>query len=178
MQFRIGQRVAYPNQGVGVIEAIGEHELGGNVGRFYSLKLNCNDTVVRVPTERATGVGLRPIINSVECEKLMRRLAGDFEPAPSDWKKRFRLYSEKMQSGNVFQVADVLKGLSYVSLAKPLSFRDNKMLEKAKYLVVSEMAIVCSQPECNIEEKVDQLLALAFQKHAENERNVASAVGH
>jgi CarD family transcriptional regulator len=96
---------------------------------------------------------------------LLKALADDFSSPANDWKDRFKDFSEKMRTGDIFEVADVLKHLTYLSHLKPLSFREQRMLERARYLVVSELAAVCRQPECNVEPRVEQALARACNKH-------------
>jgi CarD family transcriptional regulator len=96
---------------------------------------------------------------------LLKNLGDDFTAAPHDWKDRFKEFSEKMRTGDIFEVADVLKHLTYLSHSKPLSFREQRMLERARYLVVSELAAVCRQPECNVEPRVEQALTRACAKH-------------
>jgi CarD family transcriptional regulator len=96
---------------------------------------------------------------------LLKTLADDFTSPANDWKDRFKEFSEKMRTGDIFEVADVLKHLTYLSNLKPLSFREQRMLERSRYLVVSELAAVCRQPECNIEPRVDQAIVRACTKH-------------
>jgi CarD family transcriptional regulator len=111
---------------------------------------------------------------------LLKALADDFSSAANDWKDRFKEFSDKMRTGDIFEVADVLKHLTYLSHMKPLSFREQRMLERARYLVVSELAAVCRQPECNIEPRVEQALARACTKHERQPVRVraAAATGH
>jgi CarD family transcriptional regulator len=165
MQFRIGQKVTYPNLGVCSIENIETKTVGKTSIEFYSMKFLANDSLVYVPKANAEIVRLRPVINSVQCEKVLTFIAEDFEDFSNDWKVRTREFNEKIQGGEIFGVADVLKKLTYQNKLKQLSFRESRILDKARFLVVSELAFVCSQPECNIETKIDQLLKIAFEKH-------------
>jgi CarD family transcriptional regulator len=180
MLFAVGQRVSYPNHGVGTIEKIEEKQTGALNSSFYSLRLLENNSLVFIPVERAENIGVRPIISSYQCEKIMRYLAQDFEVCAKDWKERYRTFSDKMQSGCLFDAAEVLKVLSYLSREKALSFREQRMFDKAKYLVVSELATVCSQPECRVQTKVEQLITMALEKHlrAEAGVQVISATTH
>jgi CarD family transcriptional regulator len=113
---------------------------------------------------------------------LLKHLADDFRGAAPDWKDRFKDFSDKMRTGDVFEVAEVLKNLTYLSHIKPLSFREQRMLERARYLVISELAAVCRQPECNIEPRVEQSLARACSKHERRpvarSRAMGASVGH
>jgi CarD family transcriptional regulator len=111
---------------------------------------------------------------------LLKALADDFTSPANDWKDRFKDFSEKMRTGDIFEVADVLKHLTYLSNLKPLSFREQRMLERSRYLVVSELAAVCRQPECNIEPRVDQAIGRACTKHDRRplRRAAGAASGH
>jgi CarD family transcriptional regulator len=172
--FKIGQKVVYPNHGIGTIEQVEQKQIGATSIPFYTLRLAATNSVVLVPVANAGEVGLRCPISSAECEMLLKNLGDDFAAAPNDWKDRFKEFSEKMRTGDIFEVADVLKHLTYLSHIKPLSFREQRMLERAHYLVVSELAAVCRQPECNLEPRVEQALARACAKH---ERRPAAAAG-
>lgn len=175
MNIRVGQKVAYPNHGVCKVEAIKNKQHGTETEEFYSLRVLSNNSSILVPKHKAESVGIRPVIKPIECEKLMKFLAEDFENPASDWKARSREFVAKFQTGDIFAVADVLKKLTFLMQTKPLSFREQRMIEKAKFLVVSELAIVCSQPECSMEEKVDASLACACQQHNLSEIKTASA---
>jgi CarD family transcriptional regulator len=165
MLFTVGQRVSYPNHGVGTIEKIEEKQSGSCAANFYSLRLLENNSVVFIPVDRAENIGVRPVISSYQCDKVLRFLAEDFENCARDWKERYRTFSDKMQSGCIFDAAEVLKVLWFLSREKSLSFREQRMFDKARYLVVSELATVCSQPECRVQDKVEQLIGKALEKH-------------
>ncbi len=165
MGFKIGQKVVYPNHGIGIIEQIEQKQIGAVSLPFYTLRLASTNSLVLVPVSNASEVGLRHTISFNECELLLKTLSGDFSSPANDWKDRFKDFSERMRTGNIFEVAEVLKHLTYLSHSKPLSFREQRMLERARYLVISELAAVCRQPECNINPRVDQALAQACSKH-------------
>jgi CarD family transcriptional regulator len=163
--FKIGQKVVYPNHGIGIIEQIEQKQIGAVSLPFYTLRLAATNSLVLVPVSNATEVGLRHTITSSQCDVLFKALGGDFVSPANDWKDRFKDFSEKMRTGNIFEVAEVLKHLTYLSHSKPLSFREQRMLERSRYLVVSELAAVCRQPECNIDPRVDHALAQACARH-------------
>ena len=163
--FRIGQKVVYPNHGIGTIEQIEQKQIGATLLPFYTLRLAANNSLVLVPVPNASEVGLRAPISSGECEMLLKALADDFSSPANDWKDRFKDFSEKMRTGDIFEVANVLKHLTYLSHSKPLSFREQRMLERSRYLVISELAAVCRQPECNITPRVEDALTRACSKH-------------
>lgn len=163
--FKVGQKVVYPNHGIGIIEQIENKQIGASSLPFYTLRLAATNSVVLVPVCNASEVGLRSPISSGECEMLLKSLADDFTSPANDWKDRFKDFSEKMRSGDIFEVSAVLKNLTYLSHLKPLSFREQRMLERSRYLVVSELSAVCRQAECNVEPRVDQALTRACAKH-------------
>ena len=165
MGFKIGQKVVYPNHGIGIIEQIEQKQIGAAAQPFYTLRLAATNSVVLVPVANAGEVGLRSPISSGECDLLLKALGDDFSSAPCDWKDRFKEFSDRMRTGDIFEVAGVLKHLTYLSHQKPLSFREQRMLERARYLVVSELAAVCRKAECNVSQMVEQALARACSKH-------------
>lgn len=175
MNFRIGQKVSYPNHGVCKIEKIAKKEVSAQAAECYSLRVLANNSLIYVPVENAESVGVRPILNSSQCSKLMEFLAKDFEEPASDWKHRTREFNQKLQTGDVFETADVLKKLAFIMRGKKLSFREQRMFERAKFLVVSELAVVCSQAECQIEAKVEKLLGCACENHQPEKAELASA---
>ena len=174
MSFKIGQQVVYPNHGIGTIEQIEQKQIGTDSIPFYTLRLAATNTVVLVPLRNAVEVGLREPISCAECELLLKALGDDFIQPPSDWKDRFKEFSDKMRTGCVFEASHVLKFLTYISHTKPLSFREQRMLERARYLVVSELAAVFRQASTHVEPRINQALERACSKH---ERAAARAAG-
>jgi CarD family transcriptional regulator len=173
--FKVGQKVVYPNHGIGVIEQIEQKQIGAVALPFYTLRLAATNSLVLVPVSNAAEVGLRRPISSGECDVLFNALATDFATPPNDWKDRFKDFSEKMRTGDIFEVAEVLKHLNYLSHIKPLSFREQRMLERSRYLVISELAAVCRQSECRIEPRVDQALDQACARHDQRDMSKARA---
>ena len=177
MGFKVGQKVVYPNHGIGTIEQIEQKQIGASLLPFYTLRLAATNSVVLVPVSNADEVGLRSPISTGECEMLLKHLSDDFTSAASDWKDRFKEFTEKMRTGDIFAVAEVLKNLTYLSHSKPLSFREQRMLERARYLVISELAAVCRQPECNVELRVVEALGRACARHERRPARARVAVG-
>ena len=177
MGFKVGQKVVYPNHGIGTIEQIEQKEIGATRLPFYTLRLASTNSVVLVPVANANEVGLRSPISSGECELLFKHLADDFRGAASDWKDRFKDFTERMRTGDIFEVAEVLKNLTYLSHIKPLSFREQRMLERARYLVISELAAVCRQSECHVEPRVEEALSRACARHERRPARAHVAAG-
>jgi len=165
MDFKIGQKVSYPNHGVCAIEGIDRKQVGGTEVELYSLRVASNNSVILVPKANAHAIGIRPIISDSQCSKLLDTLSDDFLEISNDWKIRVRDYNAKIQTGNVFEATDVLKHLTFLSYSKQLSFREQRLLEKAKFLVVSELAASCCKSEFDIECEVSGLLETTCRKH-------------
>src|ERR1700730_995337 len=140
MEFKIGDKVVYPNHGVGVIEQISYGMLDGRTETYYMLRITSNSLKVMVPRSNAAAVGLRPVIRNGDTCKVLGYLEKGKFNSHHDWKHRFKENSERMRTGSLIEVAAVLKSLVALSHSKPLSFREKKMLERAKYLLVTEMA--------------------------------------
>jgi CarD family transcriptional regulator len=178
MELTIGQKVAYPNQGVCVVEKIERKKVGEASIEFYSLRVANDNSVIFVPMNNASSVGIRPIISSRQCKLLIDRLSANFEDISCDWKTRSREFTEKLQSGDVFEAADVLKKLTFLSHEKKLSFREQTLLEKARFLIVSEIASAGVAEEDEITPKVAQLVESACTKHTGTQPRVAVAAAH
>ena len=165
--FRIGDKVVYPNHGVGVIEQISSRTNGNSIEKFYLLKIKASSLKVMVPFHNVGCVGLRRVIRNGEVQKIVDFLTDGKCQNHSDWKYRFKENSEKMRTGSLIDVAEVLKSLLILNQSKPLSFREKKMLERARYLLVSEMALAKNIEEPEIEHLLSKALAKARLKFPE-----------
>jgi CarD family transcriptional regulator len=135
--YNIGDRVVYPNQGLGIVEDIQDENYYGQKFRIYHVRILTNNTLVLIPSSNAAEIGI--------------------------WKGRYKEHVNLMKTGEMFDMALVLKSLYYLNLVKPLSFREKKMMEKAKNLIVSEISVVSSLPNEEIEDKVMHSLFQCFQ---------------
>lgn len=139
--FRIGDKVVYPNHGVGVIEHISSRSVGESDQPFYLLRIESSNLRVMVPCANAVSVGMRAVTQAGELADILDYLGhSEVVASPSDWKWRFKENSDKMRGGSLLQVAEVLKSLVQLHQAKPLSFREKKMLDRAVLLLAGEMA--------------------------------------
>jgi len=157
--FHIGDKVVYPNHGVGIIEQISSRTIGQTVEKFYLLKIKSSSLKVMVPFHSVGAVGLRRVVKNGEVQKIVDFLEDGECDNHADWKYRFKENSDRMRTGSLLEVAAVLKGLLLLSQAKPLSFREKKMLERARYLLVSELAMARNCEEPQIEELLTKALA-------------------
>jgi CarD family transcriptional regulator len=140
MTFQVGEKVVYPNHGVGTIENISSRSFGIQNEHFYLLRLSYNSLTVMVPFSHVEQVGLRKVTRNGEVAKMLSYLSGGEVQSNSDWKDRFKENSAKMQSGSLLEVAEVLKSLATIQGQKPLSFREKKMLDRARVMIVAEVA--------------------------------------
>ena len=158
MEFEVGDTVIYPNHGLGVVEEIETRTILGTTCGFYSLRMTSSDTTVLVPVDNVEGVGLRRAIEDNEVKKLFTLLGNGKIDNHQNWKGRFKDNSDKMRTGSIYDVVDVLKSLNHLSKSKNLSFREKRMLDRARFLVVSEISEVTSETSESIEDKVDKAL--------------------
>lgn len=167
LSFQIGDKVVYPNHGVGVIEQISSRTIGPNVHKFYLLKIKASSLKVEVPFANVGAVGLRAVVKNGEITKILTFLTDGKCDNNADWKYRFKENSDKMRTGSLLEVAVVLKSLLVLAKSKPLSFREKKMLERARYLLVTELAMVKNTEEAEIEDLLNKALAKSKLKFPE-----------
>lgn len=167
MTFEVGQKVVYPNHGVSVVEEISSTTFDDQDKTFYHLRLLSNNSKVMVPEENLNLVGLRPLGDQGEIDHLMSIMEDGNIDTYKDWKGRYKQNLDKMKTGRLLEVVEVLKNLSLVSQKKSLSFREKKMYERAKYFIVSEVAHVKDVEEPEAEVIVESALERSLDKMAE-----------
>lgn len=167
LAFQIGDKVVYPNHGVGVIEQISSRTIGPIVQKFYLLKIKASSLKVEVPFNNVDAVGLRPVVKNGEINKILTFLMDGKCDNHQDWKYRFKENSDKMRTGSLLEVAIVLKSLLFLAKEKPLSFREKKMLDRARYLLVTELAMVKNSEESEIEDLLNKALSKSKLKFPE-----------
>lgn len=156
---KIGDKVIYPAQGIGIIEDIQEESYNGQPCRIFHIRLVCNNTLVVIPSNSAAEIGLRRPISQKSVNKFFHFIKNCPVDISSDWKDRYKENFDLMKSGQLEDIAVVYKTLYFLSQTKPLSFREKKMLEKARELIITELAVSsCSSPE-KISAKLDQTLS-------------------
>ena len=172
--FQVGDKVIYPNHGLGIVERIEEKTILGTTCGFFHLRIVSNDTTVLVPVANVDGVGLRKAITDEEVERLFGLLSDGKIDNHQNWKGRFKDNSDKMRTGSIYDMADVLKSLTFLSKSKSLSFREKRMLDRAKALIISEISEVIREKALAVEERVDQALEKCFVAKARNMARTAS----
>jgi CarD family transcriptional regulator len=161
--FKIGDRVIYPNQGLGVIENIQEEGYDGERFRILHLRILANNTLVLVPSTSAEEIGIRKLISERAVKEIFDFMKNGEIEVTMNWKGRYKEHVNLMRSGTILDMVAVLKSLYYLSLIKPLSFREKKMMEKAKELIVAEISVASSMPIPQIERKIVSTLASCFK---------------
>jgi CarD family transcriptional regulator len=164
--FEVGDKVIYPNHGLGIVERIEEKTILGTTCGFYHLRIVANETTVLVPVSNVDGVGLRRAISDDDVERLFGLLGDGNIDSHQNWKGRFKDNSDKMRSGSIYEVADVLKNLTFLAKSKSLSFREKRMLDRAKFLIISEVSEVVRETAAAIEGRVDLALERCFSTKA------------
>jgi CarD family transcriptional regulator len=157
--FQVGEKVVYPNHGVGIIEQISSRTIGLATEKFYLLRIKSSSLKVMVPFHNVESVGLRRVIRNGEVQNILDFLMDGKCENHTDWKYRYKENCDRMRTGSLLEVASVLKSLLLLNQSKPLSFREKKMLERARYLLVSELAMARNCEEEHAEELLSKALA-------------------
>ncbi len=164
MSFKVGQKVVYPSHGVSIIEKIEENEIDGVEQVYYYLRFFSNNSKGMVPKVNLDLVGIRALCDTKEIKNLFGILGDGNIETYKDWKGRYKQNLDKMKTGQLTDVAEVLKNLRLVSEKKSLSFREKKMFERAKYFIVSEVAHVKNIEEEKAQVQVEEALEASLAK--------------
>ena len=156
--FVTGDMAVYPAHGVGVIEAIESKTIGGVDQSFYVMRILDNDMTIMIPTATSENVGLRAIIADKEVDKVLQILKErDIKISSQTWNRRYRDYMDKIKTGSVFEVAEVLRDLYLLSDDKELSYGERKMMDTAKSFLIKELSLARKIDEENVEEQVEKI---------------------
>lgn len=158
--FKIGELAVYPAHGVGRIESIEQRDIGGVKQDFYIMRILETEMIIMIPVDNVNAVGLRQVIDSHEVSKVYTILK-DRNPSLDNqtWNRRYREYMDKIKTGSVFEVAEVLRDLCLLKSDKDLSFGERKMLDTARGLLVKELAIAENTNEDNIQTQLDDIFS-------------------
>ncbi len=140
--FAIGDRVVYPMHGAGIIESIEEKEVLGETRAYYILHIPYGNMQVMVPVGHADQAGIRPIVSEKEVEQVYGLLREGSSEMDDNWNRRFRENMDKLKSGDITQVAQVVRNLMRVDRVKKLSTGEKKMLTNARQILISEIVLV------------------------------------
>ena len=159
--FQIGEKVVYPNHGIGTVENISARAFGTQFERFYLLRLTYNSMTVMVPFSHVQEIGLRKVTRNGEVVRVLSFLADGTCRTREDWKDRFKDNSDKMRHGSLLEIAEVLKTLLILQMEKPLSFREKKMLDRARHMLITELSISRGLQEGEVVDLLQKALAKA-----------------
>lgn len=160
---KVGDKVIYPNQGLGIIENIQEENYFGQDFQIYHVRILANDTLVLVPASNTEEIGIRKPISEDSIQDIFDFIRNGGVDVTMNWKGRYKEHVDLMKSGTVKDMALVLKSLYYLQIIKPLSFREKKMMEKAKQLIVTEISEVSSSSFEEIEIQLLDMLSSCFE---------------
>ncbi len=158
--FKVGDSAVYPAHGVAIVKRIEEKDVGGKKKKFYVLQVVDNQMTIMVPTDNATSVGLREIISTKDVSNVYKILKKrDVKIDQTTWNRRYREYMEKIKTGSVYEIAEVLRNLFLLRHSKDLSFGERKMLDQAKHLLVKEISLAKQTQEDVIEQEIQTIFA-------------------
>lgn len=162
--FNIGDKIVYPMHGAGTIDAIEEKDILGEKQNYYIIKMP-GEVKVMVPISKASDIGVRSVIDKAEAGKVLEVLEANETEMSNNWNKRYKENMEKMKSGSIYEVADVVRNLSYKQKEKGLSTGEKKMLNNAKQILVSELVLAEHASENEVENLVENKINLSFEEH-------------
>ena len=149
--FEIGDKAVYPGHGVGIIEAIEAKQIVGKTQTFYILRILDNGMTIMIPQDNVEAVRLRGVIRKIEVPKVIHILKDrDVTIDNQTWNRRYREYMEKINTGSIYEIAEVLRDLHLLKAEKELSFGERKIMDMAKNLLVKELAIVRDVKESDV----------------------------
>lgn len=157
--FAIGDKIVYPMHGAGIIESIEEKEILGERKQYYVMKMPIGDMKVMIPICNASCIGIREIINKKDADAVFDSLEGESYEQNSNWNKRYRENMNKIRSGNVFEVAEVVKCLILRERSKGLSTGERKMLNSAKQILISELVLAKNMSPVDVEDLINNRIS-------------------
>lgn len=156
--YDIGDKVVYPMHGAGIIEAIEQGEIMGEIKNYYILRIPVGDMKVMVPMDKADEVGLREVINEKEADKVLMEFKEYKAVHDNNWNKRYRENMAKIKSGDIYEVVRVVKSLMYREMEKGLSTGEHKMLSNAKQILISELIVAKMKKREEIEKIMEDMI--------------------
>jgi CarD family transcriptional regulator len=159
MSFAVGDKVVYPHHGAAIIEGKEKRAFDGKKTDYFVLRITYGDLKVSIPVEKADEIGLREVINDEEVEEVFAVLRKKEARMPTNWSRRFKNHVEKLKSGDIYQVAEVVRNLSLREADKGLSAGEKRMLARARQILVSELTFALNVDEETAELRLDDVLA-------------------
>lgn len=157
--FRVGDKVIYPQHGAAVIKSLEEKTVLGEKRKYFILRLAYGDLTLMVPTDSTDEVGIRDVISKEELQKVFKVLKSKECRMPTNWSRRYKTHVEKLRSGDIYQVAEVVRNLARREAEKGLSAGEKRMLTRARQILVSEVTFAAGVKEDEAEKMLDKVLA-------------------
>ena len=170
--FNVGDKVVYPMHGAGTIHAIEKKNILNEEQDYYIISMP-GEVKVMVPTEKAVEIGVRNVIDKNDVSKVLNILEEDETEMSDNWNKRYRDNMDKMKSGDIYEVADVVRNLSFKQKEKGLSTGEKKMLNNAKQILISELVLAEHVSQSEIEKIVDNKINVSFEENRLNDNNIS-----
>ena len=158
MEFKVGDRVVYPSHGSGTIESIENREVLGEEHEYLTVDLKASDMKVYIPVEEAETIGLRKVVDRETIEECLELLCAATTKMSSNWNRRFRANTEKVKTGDIFEVAEVVRNLSMREQERGLATSERKMLDETREILCSEIALSLDMDLENANRIVDEAL--------------------
>jgi len=152
--FNVGDRVVYPNHGAGTIVSVETKEILGDEKQYYIMKLPIGEMKVMIPVEKVEEIGIRNVISEEEADEVLGLLKGDKSKMSQNWNRRFRANMEKLKTGDIYEVAEVVRNLTIRDHEKGLSTGEKKMLNNSRQILISELVLSKDLQEEEVEELI------------------------
>lgn len=159
MSFQIGDKVVHPMYGAGILESVVQKKVDGRVQEYYLMKLLERSMVVMIPTENTESIGVRPVISRAQADAVLEAIPGIEIEMTSNWNHRYRENMERLKSGDLLEVARVVKGLTMRDGKRGLSTGERKMLHSARQILISELVLSKDEPYETVEQALNDALA-------------------
>jgi CarD family transcriptional regulator, regulator of rRNA transcription len=168
VKYKVGDKVVYPHHGAGKVLKKEKKEVLGAVREYLTIKILHNDMTVMVPTDSAGRAGLRRVIGESAVKQVLSVLRDDISQMPKNWNRRFKHNRDKMKTGDIFELAEVVRNLAIRDFEKGLSTGEKQMFTRAKKILSSELMYALDMDESDAEAYLDQLLEDTNQARAVN----------
>ena len=159
MSFQIGDKVAHPMYGAGVLESVVQKKVGGVVQEYYIMKLAKSSMIVMIPTQGSEEIGVRPVVDPDQADRVLAAIPSIQVEMTANWNRRYRENMERLKSGDLLEVARVVKGLTLRDAKRSLSTGERKMLHSARQILISELVLSKSLSYETVEAQLDPALA-------------------
>ena len=168
--FNIGDNIVYPMHGAGTISSIEEKEILGEKQQYYIIKMP-GEVMVMVPTAKAEAMGVRNVIDEKSASSVLQVLEKDETEMSNNWNKRYRENLDKMKTGNIYEVADVVRNLSFKQKEKGLSTGEKKMLVNAKQILISELVLAEHSSKDEVENLIEDTICKSFEAYKHTDKS-------